>query len=97
MTNATIRVGIVGAGGNTKAKHIPGLRAIENVEITGVCNRSRASSEAVAAEFGIPRVFDDWRKLVEDPDYRCRGHRHLALYARPRQHRCPRGRQTCSL
>jgi predicted dehydrogenase len=68
MTNATLRVGIVGAGGNTKAKHIPGLRAIENVEITGVCNRSRASSEAVAAEFGIPRVFDDWRKLVEDPD-----------------------------
>ena len=68
MTKATIRIGIVGAGGNTKAKHIPGLRAIENVEITSVCNRSRASSEAVAAEFGITRVFDDWRKLVEDRD-----------------------------
>ena len=68
MTNATIRVGIVGAGGNTKARHIPGLQAIDNVIIVGVCNRSRASSEAVAAEFGIPRVFDDWRKLAEDPD-----------------------------
>jgi predicted dehydrogenase len=68
MKNETIRVGIVGAGTNTKAKHIPGLHAIENVTISGVCNRRRRSSEAVAAEFGIPRVFDDWRQLVEDPD-----------------------------
>ena len=68
MQNDTIRVGIVGAGGNTKAKHIPGLQAIENVTIVGVCNRSRASSEAVAAEFDIPQVFDNWRQLVEAPD-----------------------------
>jgi predicted dehydrogenase len=68
MTNETIRIGIVGAGGNTKAKHIPGLQAIDNVTIVGVCNRSRASSEAVASEFGIPRVFDDWRSLVKAAD-----------------------------
>ena len=68
MKNDTIRVGIVGAGGNTKAKHIPGLQAIENVELAGVCNRSRASSETVAAEFGISQVFDDWRQLVASPE-----------------------------
>ena len=68
MKSDTIRVGIVGAGGNTKAKHIPGLQAIEDVVIVGVCNRSRASSETVAAEFGISQVFDDWRQLVESPE-----------------------------
>jgi len=68
MKNEMIRVGIVGAGGNTKAKHIPGLQAIEDVAIVGVCNRSRASSETVAAEFGISQVFDDWRQLVDSPD-----------------------------
>lgn len=68
MRNDTIRVGIVGAGTNTKAKHIPGLQAIDNVTISGVCNRSKASSEAVAETFGIPRIFDDWRQLVEDQD-----------------------------
>ena len=68
MSSNTIRIGIVGAGGNTKSKHIPGLQAIEDVTISGVCNRSRASSEAVAAEFDIPRVFDDWLQLVQDPD-----------------------------
>ena len=67
MTQKTIHIGIVGAGGNTKAKHIPGFKALEKVEITGVCNRSRASSEAVAREYGIPKVYDDWRQVIEDP------------------------------
>lgn len=68
MPNTTIRVGIAGAGGNTKAEHISGLQALENVVITGVCNRSRASSQAVASQFDIPRVFDDREFLVTGPD-----------------------------
>ena len=36
-----IHVGVVGAGGNTKARHIPGLQAIDGVEVVSVCNRSR--------------------------------------------------------
>jgi predicted dehydrogenase len=66
MDNATIRVGIVGAGGNTRAKHIPGLRNITGVEIVGVCNRTPASSAKVAADFGIPKVYRDWRALIAD-------------------------------
>lgn len=64
----TIRIGIVGAGTNTTEQHIPGLRAIEGVEIVGVCNRSRESSERVAQQFGIPKVFDNWLELVIAPD-----------------------------
>lgn len=64
----TIRVGIVGAGANTQARHIPGLRAMPGVTIAGVCNRSRESSEAVAGRFGIPRVFEGWEALVASPD-----------------------------
>jgi predicted dehydrogenase len=63
-----IRIGIVGAGGNTRAKHIPGLQAIEGVEIVSICNRSRASSERAAQEHGIPTVYDHWQALVEAPD-----------------------------
>lgn len=61
-----IRVGIVGAGANTRDKHIPGLRAQPGVEVVSVVNRSRASSEKVARELGIPKVADHWRALVED-------------------------------
>ena len=67
MATETISVGIVGAGGNTRAKHIPGFQALENVVIAGVCNRSRASSEAVARDFDIPKVYAHWRQVVEDP------------------------------
>lgn len=68
MGNQTIRVGIVGAGANTRLKHIPGLRAMPNVEIVSVANRSRESGERVAKEFGIPVVYDDWFELVEADD-----------------------------
>ncbi|NOY77157.1 MAG: Gfo/Idh/MocA family oxidoreductase [Calditrichaeota bacterium] len=68
MSDQKIRIGIVGAGGNTKAQHIPRLRAIEGVEIVSVCNRSRESSERVAQEFGIPTVYENWLELVEAPD-----------------------------
>ena len=63
-----IRVGIVGAGTNARAKHIPGLQAIEGVEVVSVVNRSRASSERVAREFGIPTVYDSWVGLVSALD-----------------------------
>jgi predicted dehydrogenase len=63
-----IRVGIVGAGANTVARHIPGLRAIEGVEIVGVANRSRASSEQAAQKLGIPSAYDSWLELVAVPD-----------------------------
>tara|TARA_R100000027_G_scaffold56908_1_gene46359 strand:+ start:7361 stop:8401 length:1041 start_codon:yes stop_codon:yes gene_type:complete len=68
MSSQPLRVGVVGAGGNSRLRHIPGFRQIENVEIAGVANRSRESGEAAAREFGIPKVFDDWQALVADPD-----------------------------
>jgi predicted dehydrogenase len=64
----TIRVGIVGAGKNTTAKHIPNLQAIDGVEIISVANRSRESSQRVAEQFGIPTVYDRWQDLVAAPD-----------------------------
>lgn len=63
-----LRVGIVGAGANTRLRHIPGLQAIEGVQVVGVCNRSRESSRRVAQEFGIPRIYDDWTELVAAPE-----------------------------
>jgi predicted dehydrogenase len=62
-----LRIGIIGAGGNTRTRHIPGLRAVSGVEIVGVCNRRPESSAAAAREFGIPRTFHTWEDLVADP------------------------------
>lgn len=63
-----IRIGIVGAGGNTRRKHIPKLQELEQVEIQVVCNRSEESSRRVADEFGIPRTASHWKEVVADPE-----------------------------
>lgn len=66
MTDDTIRIGFIGAGDNTRSRHIPGFQAIDGVELVSVCNRSRESSQRVADQFGIPLVYDNWVDLVED-------------------------------
>jgi predicted dehydrogenase len=68
MSQGTLRVGLIGAGANTRARHIPGLRMLPQVEIVAVCNRRPQSTEAVAREFGIPRTCDSWEAIVRDPD-----------------------------
>lgn len=62
MAGETLRIGFIGAGGNTTLRHIPGLQAIEGVELVAVCNRSEESGRRVADEFGIARV--ETRKSV---------------------------------
>lgn len=68
MGEKSIRVGIVGAGSNTRQRHIPGLRAQAGVEIVCVANRSRESSARVAEAENIPEIAADWRELVVRPD-----------------------------
>ena len=68
MTGGLLRVGFVGAGGNTRARHIPGLKAIPEVELIGVVNRSPESTARVADEFGITRRYGRWQDLVADDD-----------------------------
>jgi predicted dehydrogenase len=68
MDQKTLRIGFVGAGGNTRARHLPNLKRIPEVQLTAVANRTRESASKVAAEFGIARVEDDWRAVVEATD-----------------------------
>lgn len=63
-----IRIGIVGAGANTREKHIPLLQAIPGVELVQVCNRSEESSRRAAEAFGIPQTAARWEDLVANPD-----------------------------
>ena len=86
MMNGLIRVGLIGAGANTRLRHIPGFREQRDVEIVAVANRSRESGERIAGEFEIPTVYDNWVDLLHDDtiDAVCIGtwpymHRNLVL------------------
>ncbi|MFP4351580.1 MAG: Gfo/Idh/MocA family protein [Puniceicoccaceae bacterium] len=65
-TNDKLRVGLIGAGGNTRLRHLPGFRSAGGVEVAAVANRTRSSGEEVAAEWNIPVVCDDWREILAD-------------------------------
>src|SRR5690606_29575499 len=47
-TVSPLRMGFIGAGGNTRSRHLPGFAALSGVELVAVANRTTASSEAVA-------------------------------------------------
>ena len=88
MASEGIRLGLIGAGKNTRDRHIPGFQKVDGVEIAAVANRSRASSQVVADQFNISGVYDNWQELLEDPsiDAVCIGtwpymHRTLTLAA----------------
>lgn len=64
----TVRIGIIGAGNFTQRRSIPSFKALPDVEIVAVANRSLASAQAVAKEFDIPWASDDWRALLARDD-----------------------------
>lgn len=61
-----LRVGLIGAGANTRLRHIPGLRAQAEVELVAVCNRRPTSTAQAAREFNIPRTYERWQDVVAD-------------------------------
>jgi predicted dehydrogenase len=68
VAEETVRLGLIGAGRNTRDRHIPGFQKVPGVEIVAVANRSRESGQRIADSFNIPRVYDNWRDLLEDPE-----------------------------
>ena len=88
MADDTIRIGLVGAGGNTTLRHIPGFQAIEGVELVSVANRSVASGQRIADQYGLSEVYENWADLIDadDTDAICIGtwpymHRDMVIAA----------------
>jgi len=70
-----IKIGVIGAGGNTVSAHIPKLIEQNDVEIIAVANRTIESGNKVAKKFNIKHVYDDWQEVImnEDVDAVCIG------------------------
>ena len=64
-----LRIGIIGAGGIVKQRHLPALLAMPNVRITAVSNSTPASSRAFCDQHAKDaRVFERWQDLTCSPD-----------------------------
>ena len=63
-----LRVGIIGAGGIVRQRHLPGLQALPNVQVVAVCNSRLETAQKIAKEFHIPEALDDWAEMLDRPD-----------------------------
>ena len=64
----TIRTGIIGASFARQA-YLPALRAIADVELAAIASARFSSAQAAADEFGIPRVYDDWQRMIAENEF----------------------------
>ena len=68
MNDKRLRIGLVGAGNIFRTRHLPALARLPGIELAAVANRTRASAESVAREFGISEVLEHWEPLVARTD-----------------------------
>jgi predicted dehydrogenase len=67
MAEQRVRIGLVGAGKNTRERHAPGFRSLPDVEIVGVVNSTPESTARVARDLEISKTYPRWQDLVADP------------------------------
>jgi predicted dehydrogenase len=63
----TIRVGVIGTGFIGPA-HVEAVRRLGFVEVVALAGRDQKRTEAKAAAFSVPRAYDDYRVMLEDPE-----------------------------
>jgi predicted dehydrogenase len=68
MSQDTIGVGIIGAGGWAKYGHIPALRTLEQFRIVAISSRRQETADQLAAELDVPHGFGDYHDLIAHPD-----------------------------
>src|SRR3954452_8719046 len=64
----TIRWGIVGCGDVTESKSGPGFAKARNSALVAVMRRDGAKAADYAKRHGVPRWYDDGKKLIDDPE-----------------------------
>ncbi len=63
-----VRVGLLGLGAIAQVVHLPVLHSLEGVTLAGVCDVDRSKATAIAARFGMPRVYKTDDEVFNDPD-----------------------------
>lgn len=62
-----IKVGIIGCGVIAPC-HIEAYRLLPGVEVAAVCDIVKNKAETMAARYGVPRIFTDYRNMLECGD-----------------------------
>lgn len=61
----TVRVGVVGTSWWADEFHLTTLKSHPRAEIAAICGRNRGRAEEMAKKYNIPRIFTDYREMIE--------------------------------
>lgn len=61
---AKLKTGVIGAG--IGKFHIQGYQAHAKSDVVAICDLNRAAAEKVAADFGIPHVYEDYKLMMKE-------------------------------
>lgn len=64
----TIRVGVIGLGQIAIKAHLPGYNKTKGCKITAVYSLRGEHARKTALQYGIPRIYENWKKLLESRD-----------------------------
>jgi predicted dehydrogenase len=68
MGEHPFHIGMIGAGGIARSRHIPGLKKVPGVRLVAVANRSPESGRKAREEFGFEKSYERWQDVVNDPE-----------------------------
>jgi predicted dehydrogenase len=60
-----VKIGIVGASWWADLMFLPSLQSHPGAQVAALCARSRDRVEALARKYGVPRVYTDYRQLID--------------------------------
>lgn len=63
-----IRIGLLGAGGIARSRHLPVCASLDEVEIAAVFDVNQSTARSAAVDFDIPDVYADYRQLLKRTD-----------------------------
>ncbi len=61
---ADMKIVIVGAGFATRVVHLPGYKGV-GAPVAALCDLLEERAQALAQQYGIPKVYSDWREMLE--------------------------------
>jgi predicted dehydrogenase len=63
-----VRVAFIGAGGLANGVHYPSVASLPDVDLAATCDLFADKAQATAERWGIPRVYSDYRRMLEEVD-----------------------------
>ena len=92
-----VRIGIVGAGANTRSRHLPGFQAIDGVEVVCVTNRTKNPRIVWLRSSACRARTPPLARIDRRPRRRCCVHWYLAQSACGGNLRGTGGRKACAV